>query len=77
MSRPTRTTTSWRDEQGIATPVEMMYLLIFSLAAVVFLGFLGRLHAGFQDHVYAIRSRRGFAIWPIFVASGRKPLPVR
>jgi ubiquinone/menaquinone biosynthesis C-methylase UbiE len=33
-----------------------------------------RLHAGFQDHVYAIRSRRGFAIWPIFVASGRKPL---
>lgn len=36
-----------------------------------------RLHAGFQDHVYAIRSRRGFAIWPIFVASGRKPLPVR
>jgi len=36
-----------------------------------------RLHAGFQDHVYAIRSRRGFAIWPIFVASGRKPLPTR
>ncbi len=32
-----------------------------------------RLKAGFQDHVYAIRSRRGFAIWPIFVASGRKP----
>ncbi len=45
MSRPTRTTTNWRDEQGIATPVEMMYLLIFSLAAVVFLGFVGRLHA--------------------------------
>lgn len=32
-----------------------------------------RLHAGFKDHTYAIRSRRGFAIWPIFVASGRKP----
>jgi len=32
-----------------------------------------RLKAGFKDHVYAIRSRRGFAIWPIFVASGRKP----
>jgi ubiquinone/menaquinone biosynthesis C-methylase UbiE len=32
-----------------------------------------RLHAGFRDHVYAIRSRRGFAIWPIFIASGRKP----
>ncbi len=34
-----------------------------------------RLHAGFKDHVYAIRSRRGFAIWPIFIASGRKPSP--
>lgn len=33
-----------------------------------------RLHAGFQDHVYAIRSRRGFAIWPIFIASGQKPV---
>ena len=28
----------WRDDEGIATPVEMMYLLIFSLVAVVFLG---------------------------------------
>lgn len=32
-----------------------------------------RLHTGFQDHVCAIRSRRGFAVWPIFVASGRRP----
>lgn len=33
------------EEDGIATPVEMMYLLIFCLAAVLFLGFLGRLQA--------------------------------
>ncbi|MBZ5709069.1 methyltransferase domain-containing protein [Nannocystis pusilla] len=32
-----------------------------------------RLRMGFRDHVYAIRSRRGFATWPIYVASGRKP----
>lgn len=32
-----------------------------------------RLRTGFRDHVYAIRSRRGFAMWPIYVASGRKP----
>lgn len=30
---------------GIATPVEMMYLLVFCLVVVVFLGFVGRLHA--------------------------------
>lgn len=34
-----------------------------------------RLRLGFRDHVYAIRSRRGFAVWPIYVASGRKPAP--
>jgi len=38
-------TVRWRDDEGIATPVEMMYLLIFCLVAVVFLGFVGRLHA--------------------------------
>lgn len=39
----------WRDDEGIATPVEMMYLLIFCIAAVLFIGFLGRLHtAGVQ-----------------------------
>ena len=32
-------------DAGIATPVEMMYLLIFCLVAVLFVGFLGRLHA--------------------------------
>lgn len=33
-----------------------------------------RMRTGLQDHVYAIRSRRGFAVWPIFIASGTKPL---
>jgi len=32
-------------DDGIATPVEMMYLLIFCLVAVLFIGFLGRLQA--------------------------------
>ena len=35
----------WRAEDGLATPVEMMYLIIFCLVAVVFLGFVGRLQA--------------------------------
>ncbi|MCE9620991.1 MAG: hypothetical protein K8R99_01455 [Actinomycetia bacterium] len=33
------------NDAGIATPVEMMYLLVFCLAVVAFLGFVGRLHA--------------------------------
>jgi hypothetical protein len=32
-------------DRGVATPVEMMYLLVFCIVSVVFLGFLGRLHA--------------------------------
>lgn len=32
-------------DRGVVTPVEMMYLLVFCLVAVFFLGFLGRLHA--------------------------------
>lgn len=32
-------------DRGVATPVEMMFLLVFCLVSVVFLGFLGRLHA--------------------------------
>lgn len=32
-----------------------------------------KLRAGFQDHLDAIKGRRGFASWPIFVASGQKP----
>ena len=32
-------------DAGVATPVEMMYLLIFCMIMVVFLGFVGRLHA--------------------------------
>lgn len=34
-----------RSDDGIATPVEMMYLLVLCLAAVLFVGFLGRLQA--------------------------------
>ena len=37
--------TTLHDEAGIATPVELMYLLSFCLVAVLFLGFLGRLQA--------------------------------
>ncbi len=33
------------DDSGIATPVEMMYLVVFCFVVVVFLGFVGRLHA--------------------------------
>jgi Flp pilus assembly protein TadG len=33
------------DDDGVVTPVETMYLLVFCLLAVAFLGFLGRLHA--------------------------------
>jgi Flp pilus assembly protein TadG len=32
-------------DRGVVTAVEMMFLLVFALAAVGFLGFLGRLHA--------------------------------
>ncbi len=32
-------------DRGVATPVEMMYLVVFCIVAVLFLGFVGRLHA--------------------------------
>ncbi|MDP2291265.1 MAG: hypothetical protein Q8M22_08750 [Actinomycetota bacterium] len=35
----------WRSDDGIATPVEMMQLLVFCVVALAFLGFVGRLHA--------------------------------
>ncbi len=38
-------TTRLHDDTGVATPVETMYLLVFCLLSVAFLGFLGRLHA--------------------------------
>ena len=34
--------------------------------------FRARLRQGFQDHIYAITSAKGFAGWPIWVASARK-----
>lgn len=33
------------DERGLASPVEMMFMLAFCILAVLFLGFVGRLHA--------------------------------
>lgn len=33
------------DEHGLASPVEMMFMLVFCVLAVLFLGFVGRLHA--------------------------------
>lgn len=36
---------TWRNDDGVATPVEMLQLLVFCLVAVTFLGFVGRLHA--------------------------------
>lgn len=41
--RPPRS--RFADDAGIATPVEMMYLIVFCVVAVLFLGFVGRLHA--------------------------------
>ena len=43
-------------DSGVATPVEMMYLLIFCLLAVVFLGFVGRLHAAGVEVANAAQS---------------------
>ena len=45
MCRTTGGRTGLGVDAGVATPVEMMYLLVFCLVAVVFLGFVGRLHA--------------------------------
>lgn len=35
--------------------------------------FRKQLESGFQDHIDVIASHRGFAGWPIWIASGRKP----
>jgi ubiquinone/menaquinone biosynthesis C-methylase UbiE len=32
-----------------------------------------RLRGALADYLYAVKNRRGFASWPIYVASGRKP----
>ncbi|MEI7546454.1 MAG: hypothetical protein WCK21_00135 [Actinomycetota bacterium] len=47
---------AWRDDEGFATPVEMMYLLVFCIVAVLFLGFLGRLHAAGVEVTNAAQS---------------------
>ncbi|CAN7213697.1 methyltransferase domain-containing protein [Pararhizobium sp. LjRoot238] len=36
--------------------------------------FLQRFRQGFQDHIFAALHPKGYAGWPIWVASGRKPL---
>ncbi len=45
MTRRRRLPRAIAADDGMATPVETMYLLIFCVSAVVFLGYLGRLHA--------------------------------
>lgn len=60
-----RVRTAWRSEDGVATPVEMMYLLIFCIVAVVFLGFVGRLNAaGVQVTNAAQAAARAASIAP-------------
>jgi hypothetical protein len=49
-------TTARERDAGVATPVEMMYLLISCLVAVVFLGFVGRLHAAGVEVANAAQS---------------------
>lgn len=44
------------DDAGIATPVEMMYLVVFCVVAIVFLGFVGRLHAAGLEVANAAQS---------------------
>jgi ubiquinone/menaquinone biosynthesis C-methylase UbiE len=36
--------------------------------------FIRRFRQGFQDHIFAALHSKGYAGWPIWVASGRKPL---
>jgi hypothetical protein len=36
--------------------------------------FVAKLRQGFQDHIYAALHPKGYAGWPIWVTSGRKPL---
>lgn len=63
---------TWAEEDGIATPVEMMYLLVFCLVAVVFLGFVGRLHAaGVQVTNGAQTAARAASLAPDPVAAQR------
>lgn len=47
---------SWRQDDGIATPVEMMYLLVFCLVAMLFIGYVGRLHAAGVEVTNAAQS---------------------
>jgi hypothetical protein len=60
----------WTSEDGVATPVEMMYLLIFCVVAVVFLGFVGRLHAtGIEVTNVAQSAARAASLAPTPIAA--------
>ena len=43
-------------DDGVATPVEMMYLLVFCVVAVLFIGYVGRLHAAGVEVTNAAQS---------------------
>ncbi len=61
-----------RSDAGIVTPVEMMYLLVFCLVAMVFLGFVGRLHAaGVQVTNMAQAAARAASMEPDSTAGKR------
>lgn len=45
-----------RDESGVASPVEMMAMLVCCMLAVLFLGFVGRLHAAGVEVTNAAQS---------------------
>ncbi len=36
--------------------------------------FIARFRQGFDDHIFAALHPKGYAGWPIWVASGQKPL---
>ena len=66
-----------RRDNGLATPVEMMYLLMFCLVAVVFLGFVGRLHAaGVQVTNAAQAAARAASLEPDPAAANRSAATV-
>ena len=45
-----------RADDGVATPVELMYVLVCCLVALAFLGFVGRLHAAGVEVANAAQS---------------------
>lgn len=57
-------------DAGIVTPVETMYLLVLTVAAVAMLGFFGRLHAaGVETTAVAQAAARAASLAPSSVAA--------